>query len=365
MTPHMYRASATAALAVVFALSLASIPGHAQTYHVIYTFTGHSSSSNPIAGVTLDQRGNLFGTTAWGGISQTGSGTAYELQRTAGGYVYHDLHDFGNGVDGSLPWAGITIGPDGSLYGTTYVGGTDGDGVVYNIRPPATFCRSESCPWDETVVYNFTRGSDGGNAQGGVVFDANRNMYGDNVNAGAGNSGVIFQMTPSAGGWAYHVLYAFTGGSDGANPDSLLTFDPAGNMYGSALAGGNPGCQGYGCGTIFKLTHSGSDWTGQALYAFTDGSDGANPQSGALMDSAGNIYSATSGSDGALGGTVVELEPGVGGWTFHLIDDLPGQGPGPLDKLLRDSAGNLYGTTWGGGAYGQGNVFKLTPSAGG
>ena len=351
------------ATAVLFALEIAPISGQAQSYRVIYTFTGHASSSNPIAGVTVDLHGNLFGTTAWGGAF--GGGTVYELKPTqSGGFLYSDLHDLGQGLDGSFPWGGITIGPNGVLYGTTYTGGISESGIVFSLQPPARFCASVNCRWEETILYNFTRGSDGGDPQASVVFDPAGNMYGTNVNGGTGY-GVVFEMTPSGSGWAYHVLYSFTGGADGANPDSLLTFDPAGNMYGSALSGGNPGCSGFGCGTIFKLSRSGSSWTAQAIYAFTDGTDGAEPESGVVMDSTGNIYSATGGSDGALGGTVIQLTPGGGGWTFHLIDDLPGEGLGPTDYLLRDSAGNLYGTTWGGGAFGQGNVFKLTPSGSG
>lgn len=361
---HCPSATAVAAIAALFALTITPISGHAQTYRVIYTFTGHSRPANPIAGVTLDQHGNLFGTTAWGGAF--GGGAIYELKPGEDGvYTFNDLHDLGQGLDGSFAWGGVTIGPEGVLYGTTYTGGTSGDGIIFSLRPPARFCASISCPWDESIVYNFTRGSDGGNAQASVVFDASGNMYGTNVNAGAGNSGVIFEMTPSGGAWAYHVLYPFTGGSDGANPDSLLLFDQAGNMYGSALAGGNPGCSGYGCGTIFELSPTQTGWTAQALYAFNDGTDGANPQSGVVMDGAGNIYTATGGSDASTGGTVLELLGGGGSWAFHLIDDLSGQGPGPSDRLLRDSAGNLYGTTWGDGAYGNGNVFRLTPNGSG
>ena len=352
------------ALALLLTLTLIATPLNAQTFDVIYSFTGHSSSANPIAGVTLDQHGNLFGTTAWGG--QFGGGTVFELKRTSGGqFLYSDLHDLGGGQDGAFPWGGITIGPSGALFGTTYTGGTAESGIIFELRPSPTFCRTVTCPWDETVLYNFQRQDDGGDAQASVVFDANGNFYGTVVNGGSGNSGVVYEMTPSNGGWTYHVLYPFTGGPDGANPDSLLTFDHAGNMYGSALAGGNPGCAGYGCGTIFKLSPSGSGWVDHTLYAFSDGTDGANPQSGVVMDGSGNLYSATGGSDGAPGGTVFELVPGAGNWTFDLINDLPGQGLGPTDYLLRDSAGNLYGTTWGGGAYGNGNVFKLRPTSNG
>lgn len=365
MRQNVYRETITGlAFAITLALTVLAIPpAQAQTFNVIYSFTGHASSEFPIAGVTLDQHGDLIGTTSSGG--EYDGGTVFELKPTTGGWIYQDLHDLGSGEDGSFPWGGITIGRDGSLYGTTYTGGTLGHGIIFNLRPPATICRSVACPWDETVLYNFMRADDGGDPQAGVVFDASGNFYGTVVNGGAGNSGVVYEMMPSGGGWSYHVLYPFTGGQDGASPDSLLLFDQAGNLYGSALSGGAPGCQGFGCGTIFKLSPLGSGWVEQTLYAFTDGTDGANPESGVVMDSSGNIYSATGGTDAAPGGTVLELSPEGGDWTFNLIEDLSGAGPGPTNNLLRDSAGNLYGTTWGDGAYGHGNVFKLTPTANG
>ena len=351
----------TLAMAITFGLAIAPF-AQAQTFHVIYSFAGHGTSANPIAGVTLDQHGDLFGTSSWGG--QFGGGTVYELKHTGGGWVYQDLHDLGGGEDGFFPWAGVTIGPNGTLYGNTYSGGTLGHGIIFNLRPPATVCRSVTCPWDETVLYNFMREDDGGDPQGGIVFDANGNLYGAVVNGGLYSSGVVYKMSPSNGGWTYQVLYPFTGGQDGANPDSLLLFDSAGNMYGSALSGGAPGCQGFGCGTIFKLSPSGSGWVEQTLYAFTNGTDGADPQSGVVADGAGNLYGATPGSDGALGGTVFELSRATGSWTFNLMADLSGQ-LGPWNTLVRDRAGNVYGATVEDGAYGQGNIFKLTPTSNG
>ncbi len=353
---------AMAALTVfVFAVL---VPATAQTYQVIYTFSGHDNPANPIAGVTPDQHGNLYGTTAWGG--EFGGGAVYQLKRTNGGYVFSDLHDLGQGLDGSFAWGGITIGPNGSLYGTTYTGGTEGNGVIFNVKPPPTPCRSVRCPWHETVLYNFRRQEDGGNAQASVVFDSRGNFYGAVVNGGVDQQGVVYEMTPSGDGWTYQVLYPFTGGTDGSNPDSLLTFDAAGSLYGSALAGGNSGCVGnLGCGTIFKISRLGGSWAETTLYTFTDGSDGSNPQSGVIFDAAGNIYSATGASDGALGGSVFELTAHSGSYLFNLITDLRGGGPGPWNPLLRDSGGNLYGATWGDGLYGAGNVFKLTPTSNG
>ena len=350
---------------VVIGLALAIIApqlAQAQTFNVIYRFTGHNSSAHPISGVTIDQHGNLYGTSAWGGIYN--GGTAFELKPTQSGFIYSELHDFGGGTDGSFPWGGVTVGPNGSIYGTTATGGTGIGGTVFNLRPPATFCRSVLCPWDETVLYNFTGGSDGRNPQAGVVFDASGNICGTNVNGGGGSVGVVYEMTPSNGGWTYQLLYTFTNGQDGANPSSLLTFDSSGNIYGTAAAGGQPGCSGFGCGTVYKLTSSGSGWSEHTLYSFQDGSDGANPAAGVIMDTAGNLYGATPGSN-SNGGTVFQMNPSGGNWIFNLAYDLTGVGPGPVANLVRDRAGNLYGASWGDGLYGQGAVFKLTPANGG
>ena len=106
-------------------------------------------------------------------------------------------------------------------------------------------------------------------------------------------------------------------------------------------------------------------WTEHTLYTFQDGADGALPSGGLVADSAGNLYGATPGSDGAPGGSVYELSPSGGSWTFHLLYDLSGDGPGPSQNLVRDSAGNLYGASWGNGLYGQGVVFRLTPTSNG
>jgi uncharacterized repeat protein (TIGR03803 family) len=340
-------------LALALAI-IAAQPAKAQTYNVIYSFTGHASAMHPIAGVTVDQRGDLYGTTAWGGAFD--GGTAYELRRAGADFVFGVIHNFGGGTDGSFPWDAPTIGPNGTLYGTTGIGGTSGDGTVFNLQPPASVCRSVSCFWDETTLYNFTRQGDGGNPQAGVVFDGEGNLYGTNVNGGGGQVGVVYEMTPSHGSWTYQVLYTFTDGQDGAYPSSLLTFDASGNMYGTTTSGGLPGCQGFGCGTVYKLTPSGSGWAERTLYSFLDGTDGSDPSAGVLMDSSGSNVTS---------GTVFELSPSGESWTFNLAYDLSGTGPGPSQNLVRDAAGNLYGVTWGDGLYGQGSVFKLSPGNGG
>jgi uncharacterized repeat protein (TIGR03803 family) len=255
----------------------------------------------------------------------------------------------------------VTLAANGSLYGTTGSGGANNGGTVFNLRPPVSFCRSVSCPWDETILYNFSGSNDGRNPQSGVIFDSSGNIYGANVNGGGGGAGVVYEMSPSDGGWSYQTLYTFTGGQDWANPSSPLMFDRAGNIYGTAAAGGQPGCAGFGCGTVYQLTPSGSGWTEHTLYTFHDSTDGAEPSAGLVADGDGNLYGATCCGD-ENGGTLFYLSPSGGSWSFYLVYDLVGTGPGPSANLVRDGAGNLYGASWGDGRYGRGVVFKLTPT---
>ncbi len=358
--------TAVGALVVAIPLALLTIPScpaSAQTYKVIYRFTGQGSSENPIAGVTIDAHGNLFGTTAWGG-SDNDPGDVYELQRNGSGFTYSQLFNAGDGSKGAFPWDPPVMGP-GGLFVTLYIYGGHDEGSIVRVQPSPTICRVIACLWKASDIYDFTRGSDGGNPQAAVVFDGQGNMYGAAVNGGLGY-GVVYEMTRVNGQWVYHVIYSFTGGDDGAFPLAPLLIDAAGNLYGTAESGGLPGCTGdYGCGTIYKLSRSGDSWSETTLYKFTDGADGSEPSGGLIADSAGNLYGATFGSNGSPGGTVYELVRSGDAWTFKLIYDLPGTGGGPSANLVLDSAGNLYGATWGDGAAGLGNVFKLTPMGNG
>ena len=356
-------------LAVLFVLTVAAIPAaQAQTFSVIHDFSGTDGFA-PYAGVTLDAAGNLYGTTSQ---SFTGDGTAFQLKRSHGNWVLNSLFTF-TGTNGAYPFAGIVFGPDGALYGTTNSGGLGkGFGVVYNLRPPRTACKSALCPWTETVLYPFTGGSDGsGPSLGNPVFDKNGNLYGTTQLGGdlacspPYGCGTVYQLTPSASGWTESVLYSFSGGNDGSEPASGVILDEAGNLYGITYQGGGIGCGGRGCGTVFQLSPSGSGWKETILYSFTGGSDGGNPYGGLIFDQSGNLYGTTLFGGSGGGGTVFELSPSGGGWTFTLVYALTGYDAGPVGSLAMDGAGNLYGTTNANGAYGNGSVFKLQPSNGG
>ena len=230
---------------------------------------------------------------------------------------------------------------------------------MFKLAPALSACKTALCPWTETVLYRFTGGKDGANPPyGDLVFDQAGNAYGTTFNGGSYSVGNVYELTPSNGGWEQSVLYAFNNsGNDGIRPFSGVVFDKVGNLYGttSAWGGGNR------YGTVFQLTPSGSGWTESILYAFQGLNDGQAPEGGVIFDPSGNIYGTTSGGPG--GGTVFELTPSGGGWTFSLIHTFAA-GIGPLSSLARDAAGNLYGTAFTSGAKGYGSVFKLTYSGG-
>jgi len=336
--------------------------------------------------------------------------------------VLSTLYSFRGGSDSANPTARVVVGPDGSLSGTTQgLHGSD-FGSVFSLRPPATFCRSISCPWTKTVIFSFTGGIDGdGPGYGDLIFGQEGSIYGTTIFGGAYNAGTVFKLARSSGGWTETVLYSFTGQSDGLNPYGGVVFDNAGNLYGTTLYGGdvNPPLS-YGYGVVFKLTPSGSGWT-ESSYMFQDGAnDGGLPFAGPTIDSAGNLYGTASvGGDlncswqvyagcgtvfqgfapsaiysftgsGSFGsppgpeaqlavdaagdmygttlqaganrfGSVFKLAQGTDGWTYTSLHDFNTADADPLSSVAFDSSGNLYGTASYGGAYGAGVVWEITP----
>jgi uncharacterized repeat protein (TIGR03803 family) len=347
-----------AILAVLLAFALAA---QAQTFTVLHSFRGQDGRE-PVAGLATDRAGNLYGTTIYGG--QGNNGTVFRLTRRGSGWIFAPLYSFSGGNDGGEPDARVTIGPDGSLYGTTFAGGNrtcgyhSPCGVVFRLRPPATFCASVSCPWTEAVLYSFNPVSGGYNPSAEVTFDQAGNLYSTtyygSLGSGCfgGDCGVVFELSPSQGGWTETVLHQFTI-SDGQLPYAGVVFDQAGNLYGTTEYGGG------GIGTVFELSPSGDGWTHQILHTF-HGSDGASPIGTLIFDTAGDLYGTTSGP-----GTVFQLTPSDGSWSFATTFDLPGNGEGPESGLVMDASGNLYGATTGGGAYNEGTIFKLSPSGAG
>ncbi len=322
------------------------------TETVLYAFTGGSDGNDPTAGLIKDKAGNLYGTTAFGGAHH--DGTVFKLAPDGTETV---LHAFTSGADGADPFAGLIKDKAGNLFGTTdFGGGTSGKGTVFKLAPDGT----------ETVLHAFTGGNDGDDPIGGLIKDSAGNLYGvtalgGTADCGGTGCGTVFEIAPDG---TKTVLYAFTGGSDGAGPSASLIRDSAGNLYGTTQGGGGTSCSdGYGCGTIFELAPDGTE---TVLYAFTGGSDGANPfTAGLIRDKAGNLYGTTD-FGGPLGeGVVFRLAPDGTERVLHSFGISGGDGAAPSASLIRDSAGNLYGTTQGGGdtgcnhPYGCGTIFTL------
>ena len=264
------------------------------------------------------------------------------------------LHNFNNdGTDGAYPQAGLVVNPAGNLYGTTNNGGAYTYGTVFELTPTAG-------GWTEKVLYSFSNGTDGGNPQSGLILDGTGNLYGTTYVGGSYGYGTAFELTPGAGGsWTEKVLYSFGSGTTAAYPTSGLIFDTAGNLYGTTLQGG-PG-QG---GSVFELTPvGGGNWTERELHDFGSLSTGLYPYGGVTFDAAGNLYGTTSTGGSSSGGTVFELT--AGSWTMRVLHNFSGGSDGdtPYAGLVR-AGGNLYGTTSGINS-GWGTVFELTPAGGG
>ena len=288
---------------------------------MLHGFTGGSDGGDPYGGLIFDGAGNLYGTTFYGGntdfCDETGCGSVFKLSpASGGGYTEAVLYSFAGGSDGEELWAGLIFDSAGNLYGTTSGGGNTntgscgvlGCGTVFKLSP------ASGGGYTETVLYRFAGGSDGALPQAGLIFDSAGNLYGTTSQGGnSGYYGTVFRLAPaSGGGYTETVLYSFANGSGGYGPQGGLIFDSAGNLYGTALAGGitSSNCA-QDCGTVFKLSPaSGGGYSYTVLYSFTGGSDGGNPLAGLIFDSAGNLYSTASMINGNAEGTVFEIGTG-------------------------------------------------------
>jgi uncharacterized repeat protein (TIGR03803 family) len=279
-----------------------------------------------------DEQGNLYGSDAAGGMF--GNGAVFKLTPSG---TFSLLYSFTGGADGKYPNDGLVADEQGDLYGTTGLGGANGQGVVFKITPAGT----------EEVLYSFTGGSDGGQPWGRLLRDAQGNLYGTTYADGGLqlSFGVVFKLTPAG---TETVLHSFTGHSDGGHPNGDLTADSQGNLYGTTPAI-NKGPH----GTVFKVTPQGSL---TVLHTFS-GPDGFDPRSGLLMDASGNLFGTTFSGGTSGDGVVYELTPHGVESVLHSFSG--SDGSFPVGGLVFDQNGNLYGTTAYGGTFNDGVVFKL------
>lgn len=286
--------------------------------------------------------------------------TAVILSGVAHAAAYKKVYNFAGGLDGSNPASSLTFDGAGNAYGTTAAGGDFDLGTVFMLTPSG----------EEQVLYSFQGGGDGSDPHGGVILDAAGDLYGTAVAGGSGGlcagdgCGVVFELKPSGGSWTLNTLYNFTGLDDGFGPGSPLIFDSAGNLYGTAPDGGA-----HSAGVVFELSSTKDGWKQKVIHAFTGGKDGAVGSLGALLlDAAGNLYGTTELGGTAGAGAVYRVSPtGHGSWKTTVLYDFQGMpdAGSPYGGLISDAAGNLYGTTYFGGESGMGAVFQLTPGPNG
>jgi uncharacterized repeat protein (TIGR03803 family) len=345
----------------------------------LYDFT-HSSNdgSQPVGGLVADSSGNLYGTTGTGGsytdcspFGQT-CGVVFELTPNGDTWTETILYTFTGGSDGGEPLAGLAIDDQGNLYGTTAVGGTSGNGTVFMLS-------SASRSWTESVLYSFRGHADGAYPQAAPTLH-NGSIYGTTYAGGGNSClgasqgcGTIYQLVHGSNGWTENVLYRFTNGADGAFPYASLLIDPAGNLYGATTQGGylSGDCAPYGCGNVFQLKHQSSGWTLNSLHAFTYDTDGSAPIGGLFAGPNNTVYGTTSSGGAGFSGTVFQLAYAKGAWTFTLLYTFTGPDGASPEGTLVGQGKSLFGTTYGGGTgsgcfFGSacGTVFSLksTPS---
>lgn len=349
-----FRKTALTGLLIYMLTLLAGTTTQAQTFEVIHSFAELNLGFSPHGGLVQDARGNLYGTTNNG--TEYGTGSVYELTHGQSSWIMNALVEFRRDGNGYSPAARLTLGPDGAFYGTTAYGGSqacgNGCGTIFRLNRASSGL---------TVIYRFSGQSDGSTPLGALSFDGAGNMYGTTQTGGVGGNGTVFKLIRNGNQWTHSVIYNFDG-AEGWEPVAGVTVDSAGNLYGTTLAGGDSGF-----GVVYELSPSSGGWSYRVLHSFSGGyGDGGWPEAGLIMDAAGNLYGAAKGGGTGYSGTVFELSPSGENWSYRTICNLTGPGnlPGPRGSVVMDAAGNLYGATANDGAYGQGSVFKVVQSNG-
>ncbi len=321
-------------------ISIGLIRSIASSLTILHAFGGGTDGAGPNGSLIMDSIGNLYGTTGQGGSN--GAGTVFKMTQAGALSV---LYSFTGGADGGNPSAGLVMDGAGNLYGTTFAGGAHGNnGTVFKVTPAGT----------ESVLYSFLGVSDGSNPSSTLIMDSAGNLYGTTPyggSSGANGHGTVFRVTSSG---AQSVLYSFSGGADGGTPWAGVVMDGAGKLYGTTYVGGT-----YGRGTVFKIMPAGAE---SVIHSFTGGADGGGPWADLSEDGAGNLYGTTTGGGvNSNRGTVFTVTPSGAESVLYSFGVGP-DGDQPYTGVVRDSAGNLFGTTSRGGADGFGTAFEVTSS---
>ena len=331
----------------------------------LFSFSGSTSPSNngyrPLMPLVMDGQGNLYGTTYYGGNdflpdnSHFGWGTVFKYS-SAG--QFSTLHEF-SGPEGANP-VGVLLDSQANLWGTTWQGGLGWNPTLGNFGLGTIFEYSSGGTLTNPLLFSTTNG--GGNAAAGLTADGQGNYYGTTYEGGTNGFGTLFQYDSATNQLTTLVNFTRTNGS---LPAATVTLDGQGNVYGTTYQGGShSSASNYCCGTVWKYSLSTGALT--TLVSFdgdTVPADGMFPQGGVTLDSNGNLYGSTVGG-GTFGDGIV-YEHSSADVLSTLVTFSGPNGWSPEGNLVFDSAGNLYGTTNQGGSSGYGTVFKLTPNTGG
>lgn len=342
----------------------------AQSFTTLYTFSGGADGGYPQYGRLVgDATGNLYGTATFGGdvncplVTYPGPGCGVVFKLVPSTKIETVLYTFTGAADGAQPWGGVIRDALGNLYGTAAFAGSYGGGVIFKLDPSG----------NQTVLHAFDY-TDGAIPTGDLAGDAAGALYGTTVVGGIlsicrdSGCGVIFEEEPTSGRFLLLHKFAGLGAADGANPTHGLISDGAGNVYGTTENGGVADCDNSepfeavetnvgGCGEIFELNHSGQT----LLYGFGFSPDGSDPRGALVHDAEGNLYGTT--FDGGLygSGTIFKLDT-TGHETVLYNFQGGSDGANPWGGLVQDSAGNLFGTAnHGGASCSCGTVFRLDP----
>jgi uncharacterized repeat protein (TIGR03803 family) len=356
----------------VVALAFAASAWAAPTETLIYNFNSYSGDGYyPMSSLVADKAGNLYGTTYQGGGN--GLGSVFELKLSGGVWTETLLYSFAGGTtDGEYPvYSPLVFDAKGNLYGTTQYGGSSCNcGTVFELTKSGT-------TWKETVLHAFLGSTqkDGYFPQAGLSLDTAGNLYGTTEYGGVNNQGSVFQLQPSNNTWKYRTIHSFSSTNGGAYyPVGGITPGANGYFYGTTYYGGFA----YNAGTIYRLFQARNTWVAQNVFYFLEGGDGIYPDSSLAMDAKGNMYGTTyyGGAGEACSGgcgTVFKLTAGANNsYTQSVIysfqaGDKDGQNPYYGAGVTLDATGNLYGTTYigGKGTQNAGTAYKLIPSGSG
>ncbi|MFZ0419618.1 MAG: choice-of-anchor tandem repeat GloVer-containing protein [Candidatus Sulfotelmatobacter sp.] len=325
----------------------------AQTFKTLFSFDGTDGAS-PYAGLVQGTNGNLYGTTEADGVNDRG--TAYEITPSGTLTTLYNFCSQSGCTDGASPYAGLVLATNGNFYGTTYVGGAEDDGTVFELTPSGTL----------TTLYSFcsqTSCTDGANPYAGLVLAANGNFYGTTVFGGAHGYGTVYEITPSGKLTTLYSFCSLSGCTDGSGVTSALIQATNGNFYGVTCESGCFGTGGYG--TVFELTPKGKLTTLHTFCSVSGCADGSYPTAGLVQAANGNFYGTTANGGTSNWGTVFEITSAGKLTTLYDFCSLTGcaDGAHPNAALTQAPNSNFYGTTCGSfcNAPGSGTAFEITP----